>query len=259
MSGKLVGEVIDAAIHLRDRGLSERGFHALVAIAEKCHPQTRQGTVRWDHIRAGLYGASLSTAKRAVKDLKTAGIVSVIKRGFDNHAGRSCAPVYGIAPLGQRVTQVNQSHTSERVSQVNQSPTEPTGHIGEPTGQIERRTGHPGDLLDGSIDGSIDGGARADAAAPTPPSSSSDEEPNPRCPKHTGMGWVEESCTNCQKARAKHKAWKAGYDDRRLIAESARIAAIDACAMCDECGFLDGVLDERGNDTVMECDHQGAA
>src|ERR1700722_3405011 len=109
MSGQLVGEVIAASQALRAVGLSERGFHALIAIAEKCHQDTRQGSVRWDHIRAGLYGASLSTAKRAVQDLKAADVVEVVKRGFDNQNGRACALIYKIRPLTERVTQVTHS------------------------------------------------------------------------------------------------------------------------------------------------------
>ncbi|MGH3637330.1 MAG: hypothetical protein ACRDTS_25240, partial [Mycobacterium sp.] len=47
MSGQLVGEVLAASGAFRAAGLSERGFHALVAIAEKCHTQSRQGSVPW--------------------------------------------------------------------------------------------------------------------------------------------------------------------------------------------------------------------
>ena len=126
MSGQLVGEVLAASAALRTQGLSERGFHALVAIAEKCHPVTRQGTVRWDHICDGLYGASLRTAKRAVAELKSQGLLCVVKRGFDNQHGRVCAPVYEIGLLNERDTQVSQS------------PNERTGHSGVPIG---RRTG----------------------------------------------------------------------------------------------------------------------
>lgn len=153
MSGQLVGEVLDASGALQASGLSERGFHALVAIAEKCHTTTRQGSVRWDHIRAGLYGASLATAKRAIKDLKTAGIIRVIKRGFNNQHGRICAPIYQIAPLPERVTQVTQSLAGANGSHEGGERVKPGGRMG----QIRTRTGHPGDLLDGSIDGPIDG------------------------------------------------------------------------------------------------------
>ena len=211
MSGQLVGEVIDASPALQKRGLSERGFHALIAIAEKCHPQTRQGSVRWDHIRDGLYGASLSTAKRAVADLKSAGAIRVLKRGFDNQHGRICAPVYQIEPLGDADSWVAVSATTEQVTQVTQSPGVRTGHPDDPIAMGangsnqggERvksggRTGHPGDLLDGSIDGSIDGeGLRQSGTSldepppsnnPPPPNPNgqppSDPEPPPFCSQH---------------------------------------------------------------------------
>ncbi len=172
-----MGEVIAASQRLRANGLTERGFHALIAIAEKCHTAKREGSVPWSHIRAGLYGASPSTAKRAVQDLKAAGLLRVIKRGFDNQNGRSCAPIYRIETLSEQVTQVTQSPTTrtghsddpvaptEQVTQVTQStpPSERvktggrTGQIDDRTGQNGDRTGHPGDLLNGSTNGSTNG------------------------------------------------------------------------------------------------------
>jgi hypothetical protein len=226
VSGELVGEVIAAASDLKVRGLSERGFHALIAIAEKCQAQTRQGSVRWDHIRAGLFGASLATAKRAVVDLKSAGVIRLVKRGFDNHAGRACAPIYEIQPLGERVTQVNQS------------PHERTGQIGGRTGQIGGRTGHPGDLLDGSIDGSIDGGACvtdepnvpatteppleeiSDEEQPQPP----DLEPPEYCPAHMPHG-TDEKCGPCGSHRKHWNKCRARRDE-----------AIRKCGLCDDRG-----------------------
>ena len=160
-----MGEVIAAASDLQARGLSERGFYALIAIAEKSHAATRQASVPWSHIRAGLFGKSLPTAKRAVGDLKAAGVLKVIRRGFDNHAGRVCAPIYEIRPL------------TERITQVSQSPTNRTDHSGDPIGKGERiesggRTDHPGDLLNGSTNGSsgyLSGDSyEADAVAATP-------------------------------------------------------------------------------------------
>lgn len=83
MSGQLVGEVIGAVDALRARGLSERGFHALIAIADKASGD-RTASVRWDHLRAGLYGASKRTAQRAVEDLLAVEVVRIVKVGFRN-------------------------------------------------------------------------------------------------------------------------------------------------------------------------------
>lgn len=106
MSGQLVGEVITASDTLRSLGVSARGFQALIAIAEKANTSTRQASVRWDHIRATQYGTSLSTAKRAVKELLDGGYVRKIRRGFNNQQGRSAAPIYELPPLPVRADTV---------------------------------------------------------------------------------------------------------------------------------------------------------
>lgn len=111
MSGQLVGEVIAAADSLRARGVSERGFQALIAIAEKANTATRHASVRWDHIRAAQYGRSLATAKRAIKELEDGGYVRKIRRGFNNQQGRSAAPVYELSTMPVRADTVQ---TSER-------------------------------------------------------------------------------------------------------------------------------------------------
>lgn len=119
MSGQLVGEVIAASNTLRARGVSERGFQALIAIAEKANTKTRQASVRWDHIRDVQYGTSLSTAKRAVKELLDAGYVRKIQRGFNNQQGRSAAPTSCRQCLSGRTSR------------------------GRPGGHHVTRTGHP--------------------------------------------------------------------------------------------------------------------
>ena len=152
MSGQLVGEVIDASQRLKERGVTERGFYALISIAEKCHPKSRQASVRWDHIRAGLYGVSKRTAERAVQDLKSAGIVVVLKPGFNNNHGRSCAPVYWIAPLTDTDTQVSQSVTDDNDTQVSASGRTDTDKPRTDTDKPGGRSRHLGVVLDGPID-----------------------------------------------------------------------------------------------------------
>ena len=116
MSGQLVGEVIAASESLRASGLSERGFQAVIAIAEKANTNTRQASVRWDHIRATQYGRSLATAKRAIKELIDAGYVRKIKRGFDNQQGRSAAPVYELSTMPVRPDITRTSGRTDGVS-----------------------------------------------------------------------------------------------------------------------------------------------
>lgn len=94
MSGQLVGEILDArAGHLAD--LSQAQTLALVAIAEKCHADSRQGSVRLAHIQAAI-GRSQRTAVRALEQLKDRGLIRVVKRGYKSH-GVARANVYELA------------------------------------------------------------------------------------------------------------------------------------------------------------------
>ncbi len=185
MSGQLVGEVLAASEAFKAAGLSERGFHALLAIAEKCHTETRQGSVPWKHVCAGLYGGSKRTAERAVQDLKTFGAVRVVKPGFNNNHGRSCAPIYEIQPLTDTDTQVAGSPPTD---------TDKTGDRYRQTGDRYR---HPGVVLNGSINGSPNGArGKADASraairAAIDDCNDCDEYGRLRnltdCPKHTNF------------------------------------------------------------------------
>lgn len=58
MSGQLVGEVIAASPTFQKRGLSERGFHALIAIAESAIRRPGKGR------SGGTTSAFVSTAHR---------------------------------------------------------------------------------------------------------------------------------------------------------------------------------------------------
>lgn len=263
MTGQLVGEVLAASQRLREQGLSERGFHALVAIAEKSSTVSRQGSVRWNHIRDGLYGASLSTAKRAVKDLKDAGLIRVIKRGFNNQNGRACAPIYEMTPL------------TERVTQMNHSPSHRAGQTEERTGHIRERTGHPGDPLDGSIDGPIDKRERPPSATTLALSPrfpvADDLEPSTYCDAHMPYG-TGESCRRCKTHRINHERWLQRNPHRaiainakphklralaELAAEVREIETADLCRLCDH-GWVIGD-DGTPLDPVVRCPHCGPA
>lgn len=244
MSGQLVGEVLAASDSLRARGLSERGFHALVAIAEKAQTESRQGSVRWDHIRAGLYGASLSTAKRAIADLKSVGAIRIIRRGFDNQNGRVCAPIYEVSKLTEQVTQVTHSVGDEQVTKVTHSP--PTERVisGGRTGQNDDRMGHPGDLLDGSIDGPIDERGRGLRSEPTPPQSdiAAKQTFSPRCPDHIHFEHPPK-CGGCGMARKAAEEQAVATEARADQLRRAIRGAIDACGRCDQYGRLDDQTD----------------
>ena len=133
----------------------------------KCHTQTRQRSVRWDHIRVRLYGASRRTAQRAVHDLLTAGVLEIVKPGFGNQYGPTCAPIYQIAPLVDNDTWVAQSNKVDD----------------DKPGSGSR---HPGVVLDGPIDGPIetvriDGGASPQSGT-SPDESQPSTDPPPQKP-----------------------------------------------------------------------------
>jgi hypothetical protein len=96
MSGQLVGEVIDALeMGLR---LTTAERLALLAITEKCHADTRQGSVRLDRIIVAV-GASKRTTERALASLRKRGIIWVVARGYKAPGGKLHAPIYQVAKL----------------------------------------------------------------------------------------------------------------------------------------------------------------
>lgn len=232
MSGQLVGEVLAASDELRGRGLSSRGFYALIAIAEKASTHNRQASVPWKHIRAGLYGASASTAKRAISDLKDAGLVRVLRRGFDNQNGRVEAPIYEIQPIGEQVTQVTQSGGGRTGHLGDPIAADRTGHLEDRTGHFGDRTGHPGDLLNGSTNGSTNGGrARLD-----------DE---PRCDKHRDPIVFPRppKCWDCETVRKEREADQLATAERAAAERKRIVELIDNCPNCDDYGRLDDLTD----------------
>lgn len=187
MSGQIVGEVLDAAEAGVLDALSSNAFQALIAVAEKASTATRQGTVRMDRIAAsirvdrragGSTLASRSTAERAVREVKSAGWVRVVKRGFNNGHGKACAPIYEVSAFpSHRVTE-----TVRGVS-VTLGDGNGRGTVSVNEGSVSVILGTvpvtQGDVLDGSIDGSIDGG-RVRECQPAPTTATSDPNaPNP--------------------------------------------------------------------------------
>ncbi|MEN4448092.1 hypothetical protein [Mycobacterium sp. SM3041] len=154
-----MGEVIGAADELRAIGLPPGAFHALLAIAEKAHADTRQGSVRWDHIRSTMYASnSLRSAERAVKALKDAGLIRVVQRGFNNQAGTARAPIYEVCALPVSATHDGGFGPSVSATQGGGFDAEanpPNLRANPPKSGGEPATHGVG--LDGSIDGSIDG------------------------------------------------------------------------------------------------------
>lgn len=96
-----MGEVLDAAEagHLDE--ISDHAFHALLAIAERCRADTRQGSVSQSRIRAAIRTRnSTRTFERAMRELKAAGLVQVVRRGHKPaNSDTAVAPVYELAEL----------------------------------------------------------------------------------------------------------------------------------------------------------------
>ncbi len=99
MAGKLVGEILDALeVGL---ALSDPQRLALITIAEKCHADTRLGSVRTGRIRA-VIGRSTRTTERTLAQLEKLGLIRVVKRGYRSRDGKLHAPVYELlAPATQ--------------------------------------------------------------------------------------------------------------------------------------------------------------
>lgn len=265
MSGRLVGEVIAAAPQLRAGGLSKNGFLALLAIAEKCHHVTNEGSVRWGHICDGLYGGSRSTAERAVKELKDSGYVRVVKPGWANKHGDYKAPVYElrITRITSLVTESKgEDHVTGDGIQGEDSVKSKLDSVKSELDSVKPPpliSGAP--TLDGPIDGPIDGGARErepldaepapDAGGVPPPkseqsangigsadrSTAATSPPSPYCVDHP-QG-TPKSCNACGGARRAREAWDQ-EQAAHIDAERAAIRAeISACPDCDQNGLTE--------------------
>ncbi|ODR06420.1 hypothetical protein BHQ21_11565 [Mycobacterium sherrisii] len=254
MSGQLVGEVIGAFDALKARGVSARGFQALIAIAEKASTEDRTASVRWDHIRAGLFGASKRTAERAVDSLRTSGVVDVVSIGFKNQHGASRAPVYRIAPLVDTDSQMAESNTEDHDTQVSSSRQLDTDRSGLDTDKYELDTDTQVSYLTFPYDGSVDGGTREPATtepnqrADTPPTPSEEHldrstaatatrPPSPYCADHPRG--TPKGCNACGDARRAREAWDQ-EQAAHIDAERAAIRAeINACPECDQNGLTE--------------------
>jgi hypothetical protein len=260
MSGKLVGEVIAASDRLRQQGLPERGFHALIAIAEKCHHESRQGSVPWSHIRAGLYGASKRTAERAVGELRRAKLVTVVAKGFKNgHLVRS--PIYEMTRLADDTavavpdgldpdTAVAVPTGSDTDTALSVSAAVGTDKPGSRYRQTGPRYRHPGGVLNGSINGPSNGGARQPCPAPpAPPPETTPAEPPPHCTRHPSG--TTEPCRACGDARRANERWNHERAQRDAAERQQRRAATDACDRCDHNGMTETPAG------LARCQHRG--
>lgn len=248
MSGQIVGEVLAASDTLRARGLPPRAFYALIAIAEKAHHETRQASVRWAHIQAALYSgqrdktgnlnrASLRSAERAVAELKRAGVVAVVRRGFNNGHGRAAAPVYRIEPLTVPASGLAETVEGVPASELAETRAIVPAKLETVPAKLDDRSRQTTGGLDGPIDGSTDGGARAavvDADVPPPRYCSGHPDGTP------------DGCIPCKHARLKLEQWEQDHRDREQAEREARTLARQRCERCEGTGQIevaDNVVD----------------
>jgi hypothetical protein len=171
MSGQLVGEVLDAAEAGQLDKLSRPAFCALMAVAERCHHSNRQGTVRRARIQAAIFERNgYRTASRAIRELKDAGLIRVVRRGYKAPNGDTASPIYELVEFGTpKVSeasdeadeawdiQVSQATDKASDTQVSQASDEAWDKIDEAWDKIDEASDTQGVHHDGSIDGTNTG------------------------------------------------------------------------------------------------------
>ena len=158
MSGQLVGEVLDAAEAGRLNGLSPAAFHALLAIAERCHHITRQGTVHKPRIQAAIHTHNSSrTADRAIRALKDAGRIRIVKRGYKAPNGASAPPIYELLTLPKLSPPKVAKASRQAFAKTGQNPDEAFAKSEEAFAKTEQAFATQGGDLNGSINGSSNG------------------------------------------------------------------------------------------------------
>jgi hypothetical protein len=228
MSGELVGEVFDAAEAGRLEGLSRPAFAVLLAIAERCHHVSRQGTVRIDRMRAAIYaGNSERTARRAIRELKDAGLIRVVKRGYKAPNGEAKSSMYEMAELApSKVAEASDELVPSKVAETrDQASAKPE----QASAKSDQASATQGGALNGPIDGPVDGGACATDAPNVP----AGPEPNPYCSTHMPDGTTA-PCVRCGTARRNLNGWR----DRRDETIRARDEATRLCRLCDDRGYI---------------------
>ncbi|MCZ0730473.1 hypothetical protein [Mycolicibacterium iranicum] len=257
MSGRLVGEVLDACEAGVLAKLSQGELLALLAVAEKCHTETRQGSVRVSRIAAAMCKSD-ATAKRATRTLRDLGLLREVKRGYKSH-GVGHATIYEIALLGSpRMTPAGGEELgSLRVSRANvddestdrtvlgspivsRAPDDVLGSNPDVLSSFRAGAGiTQGDLHDGLYDGLNDGSTGGEPKSGTSPGDlrSLTNEPPRKCPKHIDDP-TPPDCGRCKDARIHHEKWSS--------AQSPPLAARDEKAL----GWL--TLDMSGAEGVSQ-------
>lgn len=217
MSGQLVGEVIAAAPQLRAMGLSPNGFHALIAIAEKCHHMTRQASVRREWIQAAIYGSSSPrSAERAVRELRDLKLIDVLKRGYKAPNHKAMASTYQLMELPPPIVADADSEAPATPGRRELAAAKSV----EADAKSDKAPATQSGGLDVCPDVCPDGDARASAHARTRKAARTDKPdsrsphwatPPPKCHKHPNGYEHHERCWSCKALRS----WDENADQRR--------------------------------------------
>jgi hypothetical protein len=235
MSGQLVGEVLAArADYLAD--LTPAQTLALVAIANRCAPATRQCWIANAEIQT-VIGQSQRTTERTLGLMRERGVIRMVKRGYKTH-GVTRAPVYELALLpppkmagaddGAPATQVGESNTTCSRQNSNLLP---------PKRQLAPATLGGGlNVLTNVLTNEGEGGAFPDlrlvpavpdhgnALSPLndlPDNNHDDPEPPEFCAAHMPHG-TSTSCRVCKVARINHERWDGRQAARWIVEMRAR-------------------------------------
>lgn len=268
---------MDNADALRAAGVTQRGFLALLTIAEGCR-DNRVGRVPRTRL-ASVLGASERTASRAVADLVAVGVVELVAKG-NRGVGGGVSNTYRIASFDP--DHVRDSVDDEDSGAVDNSndgtpecPVDPVdnsvddGNDGTPEcpvdsvdNPVDGSSGHVSERVSTGHIGPIDGtpwvsrvpypvkdSSRGyvstegyDADAPAVP-------PSKRCTIHHDATDVP-PCGACADARRAWESWNAAHLARLAAAAGVRRSAVRDCGRCDSEGWLD--LGE----SVARCDHR---
>lgn len=268
MSGRLVGEVIEARRQLQLSGAlggartRDRNFITLLAIAEGCRDETRQGRISRQRIADALAG-SIKTASRALSELSANGLLQLIEKGNKTTDG-GVSTLYELPRFARIDGTPNMSRRSD--PQLDLS----TGLLRCPPDMEDRRdtsdpsTGHL-DPIDGTPIGVplpvntsrkyFPGGSHLSNAGAGARDDRPSNEPPPRtCSRHPGG--TPDRCGACATAKQLRADWDRADETRQAEIRRARRELIDACEECDHNGLRIEPREVHDFDlAAVRCDH----
>lgn len=197
-------------------------------------------------------GRGVATVYRLTLPVSVVADVRASVRSDDDRKGSESAPVSDEQKGGQSAPVSDERGASEHERGASQHqnrsqpapPPSPTYQVpgGRAGARASRDAGGPDPLQESSTGNETSASAADASSAPA-------VRPADRCQRHIGVGWVEERCRDCARAKETARQWDAGADERRAAAYRAKLDAIAECTRCDEYGQIDH------GDSVAKCTH----